>query len=168
MPKGVSADAQVRRLRSVIRWSWITLALLLVQDLLGMLLNLYVDLASYPTIEDAFRSAPVLGIHVLTGFAVIASSAYILVRAVGTGEPRIQLAALAGLGFVLLAFLSGVEFTFFGQVDAFSFLMETGFVGILGCIAVVLALAHGSRSRPAVPGPLDVGPAPPSQPRDGA
>ncbi len=168
MPTRITAEVQERRLRSVIRWSWITLALLLVQDLLGMVLNLYVDLASYPTIEDAFRSAPVLGIHVLTGFAAIATSAYILVRAVGTAERRIQLAALAGLGFVLLAFLSGVEFTFYGQVDAFSFLMETGFVGILGCIAVILALAHGLGSRPAVPRPLDAGLAPPSEPRDGA
>ncbi len=125
------------------RWSWITLALLLVQNLLGMGLNLYVDLSSYSTVDAAFRGAPILDVHVLTAFAIVGTSAYVLVLAAAARQRRMGVAALAGLGFVLLAFLSGIEFTFFGQVDAFSFLMEVGFAGTLGCVAVVLAMARG-------------------------
>ncbi len=164
-----SADAADVRLRRIVRWSWITLALLLLQNLLGMGLNLYVDLSSYPTIEDAFRAAPALGVHVLTAFAIIGTSAYVFARTVGTKDRRMLLMALAGLGFVLLAFFSGIEFTFFGQVDAFSFLMEAGFVGTIGSVAVVLVMARGPQAAMGPAGARARGPAEPpsagSEPR---
>ncbi len=130
----------------MVRWSWITLGLLLGQNLLGMGLNLYVDLSSYPTVDAAFRSAPLLDVHVLTAFAIVGTSAYVLVLASRARRPRMGLTALAGLGFDLLAFLSGVEFTFFGQGDAFSYLMEVGFAGTVGCVAMVLVMAYGSEA----------------------
>ncbi len=131
-------EAVGRRLNVIVRWSWITLALLLVQNALGMYLNLYADLTAFPNVEDAFRSVPALGIHVLTAFAIIGSSAYVLARGLRASDRIVQLTALAGLAFVLLAFFSGIEFTFYGEVDAFSFLMEVGFLGIVACVAFSL------------------------------
>lgn len=135
----------VERLRAIVRWSWITLLLLLLQNVMGTYLNLYVDLTQFPSGDAAIRSVVVLDLHVLNAIAIIGTSAYVLAKAVRTRDRTMRLSALAGLAFVILAFFSGIEFTFFGDVDAFSFLMEVGFLGIIGC--VVLVLYEASRLR---------------------
>lgn len=131
----------------VIRWAWVLVALLLLQNVMGIYLNLFVPLPQSTDLAALLASYSVLAIHVALGFFILGTAGVILFLAGRTRRLSLWLPALGSLSFALLAFSSGVEFTIGGQDDLFSFLMELLFLGAVGCDVVVLyaatRLRHG-------------------------
>ncbi len=116
----------VRRFSSAV--SVLTL-LLPVQFLLGIWINLFVDIPD-PVVANFFTSPGgiVLVVRILNGLTIATLGIVSIVFAgrLNSGMPLL-LSILATI-FVFLAIVSGVTFVFFGQNDVFSFTMAIGFV----------------------------------------
>lgn len=131
---------------ALIRWSWILLGTLLLQNVLGMGLNLYVALPSPVTFTYLFVTTPLLTAHIVLGFLLVIMAALLLVRVrtvpiVG----RTRSAALV-LVFVVVALQEGFAFVFTGD-NAFSYGMEVGFVLAVAFQASVLFRVARARPR---------------------
>ena len=121
----------------VARSAWGLLLGLLVECVLGIGLNVSVQLPSSPSVTQVFLSIPLLTAHILIGFLLVIGSAFswVLVR-----RTRVEgLGARAGLVlvFVTLALVAGFAYVF-TQTDAFADGMAVAFV--LALISQVLVL----------------------------
>ena len=132
-------DDRLYQLRAL---AGIALALLLVQFLLGMWLNLF---GSFPTLsfnQSGFGGMmssmmgfmvaggmSILMVHMMLGYALLIVSILVFAFAMGSeGQTPILLGAL-GLASVMVAGLGGLGFMFSGfQNDFFSYLMAVGFI----------------------------------------
>ena len=140
---------EVRRL---LRVGWALLALLVVQNLLGLALNLYVALPSSPSFLVVFTSVPLLTAHIALAFLLVAVAAYAVVGARRAGLRDIAWLELLELVFLIVAVQEGFAFTF-TQNNLFSFGMEVGFLGAVVTQAVVLyRLALAPRATAPQPG----------------
>ncbi|MDG6971130.1 MAG: hypothetical protein JRN54_08510, partial [Nitrososphaerota archaeon] len=120
----------------------IALALLFLQFLLGMWLNLF---ASFPT--SSFNQSgfggmmsimmgfmmtggmSVLMIHMMLGYALFIVSILVFAFAIGSKEQTPILLGAAGVASVTIAGLGGLGFMFSGfQNDFFSYIMAVGFL----------------------------------------
>ena len=129
--RGVARAGKIRALRIL---SMSILALLFVQFLLGMWTNLF---AAFPEsspsvnpLDQVFIQGPyVLAAHIITGIALGIVSISIIVLSALARNKRAVVLACAGLGSILLAGESGIEFVlgWYGN-DALSFSMAFGFV----------------------------------------
>ena len=124
-------------------WAWALLVLLLVQNAVGIYLNLFVALPPSSDLAPLLAAYSVLALHVAVGFLILGTAAVILFLAVRARRASLWVPALGSLAFSLLAFSSGVEFTIGGQDDLLSFVMEMAFLGAVACDAVVLYAARG-------------------------
>ncbi len=129
-------------------WAWTLLALLLVQNLLGIYLNLFVPLPQSRDLGALIASYSVLAVHVAVGFLILGPAGAMVFLGVRARRAALWVPALGALGFAFLAFSSGVEFTVGGQDDVLSFVMELAFLGVVACDVLVLYVA----SRITVPG----------------
>lgn len=137
------------RLRSqIVPWAWTVLALLLVQNVLGIYLNLYVPLPPSNDLAILLASYSVLAMHVAVGFLILGATGVVLFLAARTRRVVLWAPALGGLAFALLAFSSGVEFTIGGQDDLYSFIMEILFLGVVGADVLVLYAASRPHASP--------------------
>ena len=120
----------------------IALALLFVQFLLGMWLNLFASLPASAFNQSGFGGMmssmmgfmmtggmSVLMIHMMLGYALLIVSILVFAFAMGSeGQSPLVLGAL-GLASVIIAGLGGLGFMFSGfQNDFFSYLMAIGFI----------------------------------------
>lgn len=137
----------------VVPWAWALLALLLVQNVLGIYLNLFVTLPESRDLAALLAAYSVLALHVTIGFLVLGTAAVILFLAARTRRLGLWLPAVGSLAFAFLAFSTGVEFTIGGQDDALSFLMELFFLGVVGCDVIVLYAATRLRNSERGPTP---------------
>ncbi len=145
--RGKERSRSRNRLRSQIApWAWALLALLLLQNILGIYLNLFVALPASQDLAALLASYSVLAMHVTVGFLILATAGVILFLGARTHRGALWIPALAALVFALLAFSTGVEFTIGGQDDVLSFLMEIAFLGVVGSDVLVLYAASRSRS----------------------
>ena len=99
-----------------------------------MTTNLFVEFptktASINPLDSVFTNGPyVLLIHIFTGLALGLLSISALILSMLAKERRLVLLALGGLGAVLFAGESGIEFVLgWYSEDLFSFLMSLGFI----------------------------------------
>ncbi len=121
--------------------AWIALPILVLQNLMGMYLNLWLDFSNYSSVPRVFAAVPTIDFHVAVGGLIVTiASARFALSLLPSGRP-FRIPSVFIFVFALLAFSSGVEFTFFGHDDVFSFLMELGFGGIIVSVAGLIYVA---------------------------
>lgn len=135
--------AKLSRRTRVASWAWALLVLLLVQNAVGIYLNLFVALPPARDLAPLLAAYSILALHVAVGFLILGTAGVILFLAARMHRAALWLPALGSLAFSLLAFSSGVEFTVGGQDDLLSFVMELAFLGAVACDAIVLYAARG-------------------------
>lgn len=133
-----------RRLESMVQLGFWLLGLLLIQNVIGMALNLYLTLPTGPTFAEVFLSIPVLTLHILVAFLVVGLAAVALVFLRRLKLPRLLGWASLTLVGVVVALQEGFAYTF-TQETAYSYGMEIGFLTAVG--AQVLVLYHLSAAR---------------------
>ncbi len=116
------------------------LGLLAVQFLLGIAINLYVQISSAGFgMTEMMRSGPLVMVHMMLGM-MLALGAMV---AVGVALPygkRAAGCAAAALGGILVAGLGGLLFLMDGQSNGASYLMAVGFlIAIGGYVAQIVA-----------------------------
>lgn len=105
------------------------LGLLVVQYLLGMYVNLYVDVPS--TLTAAFwesQTTLIIIAHMWVGAALLGIAIYLAIRSSTIRIPGVRTSSLSGLLWVSFAFLSGIAFLFGGANNLFSYAMAAGFL----------------------------------------
>ena len=135
------ADGGRRPRSGIVPWAWALLLLLLLQNVVGTYLNLFVVLPPSNDLASLLALYSVLAAHVAVGFLILATASIVVFLSARTRRVTFWSPAVAALAFSLLAFSSGVEFTIGGQVDFYSFLMEMMFLGAVGSDVVVLYFA---------------------------
>ena len=133
-----SATAPKDPYRRAIVGTWLGLVFLVLMNIVGMYLNLWGNIPDYSSAAKAFGSVPLLDAHVLIAFLILANLALLMMQALRPGNRQFLPIGIIALAFASLAIFSGVEFTFFGGNDIFSFTMELGFVGMVGSVGYVL------------------------------
>lgn len=130
---------------STIPWAWAVLAVLLLQNVVGIYLNLFVALPTSPDLGTLIASYSALAMHVALGFLLLATTGIVVYLAARSRNVSLWVPAVATLAFSLLAFSSGVEFTIGGQDDLVSFVMEIAFLGAVASDVLVLYAASRFR-----------------------
>lgn len=120
---------------------WIALPILIAQNLLGMYLNLWLDFSKFGNIPKVFSSVPTLDVHVAVGVLILSIASGRFAMGLLPQNRPFRIPSTFIFIFALLAFFSGVEFTFFGNDDAFSFTMELGFGGIIVSVAALIYIS---------------------------
>ncbi len=138
--------AEDRRRTRIAVWGWALLVLLLVQNLLGIYLNLFVALPSTQDLGSLIAAYSVLALHVLVGFLILGTAAVIVFLSARSRRLALWLPAAAALALAFLAFSAGVEFTVGGQDDVLSFLMELAFLGLVAADVFVIYQASKAAS----------------------
>jgi hypothetical protein len=129
----------------LLRLGWLVLALLVLQNILGIGLNLYVALPSGPSFVTVFASIPLLTAHVSVAFLLVGLVAYAAFVAQRNRVAGVAWVEGLELLAVVVAVQEGFAFTF-TQNNAFSLGMEVAFVGAFATQAVVLyRLARAGR-----------------------
>jgi len=128
----------------VVRLAWLGLGLPVVQNALGMAVNLSAVLPTPESFVQFFTSPPVLGVHVVNGFLRVALAAFLLILARRLGDHRVLRGSMAGLLFTIVALEVGFAFT---QNNGFSVGMDRGFLRAV--VSNVAMLYLGSRFRTA-------------------
>lgn len=136
-------SSATENLRSLRQFAWIGLLLLVVQNATGLLLNLYVSLPIPGSIAAVFVLAPLLTIHIANAFALVAGGALLARYGWRTGAPRLRAASLGALISIVVALQEGFAFSF-TQNNAFSFGMESGFLGAMALCGTLLFLTGPS------------------------
>lgn len=127
--------------------AWIALPILVAQNLIGMDLNLWLDFSRYTSVPRVFSSVPTLDVHVAIGALIVSITFGRFVIGLFPQNRAFRIPSIFLFLFALLAFGSGVEFTFFGNKDLYSFTMELGFGGIIVSAAYVLYLTDKLRRK---------------------
>jgi hypothetical protein len=96
-----------------------TLVLLIAEFLLGMYVNLFVP---------APTNQPVLRAHILVGTLLVVLAVVTAVIAIAGRRRAVAVLAVAGLLFLLIAWIGGARFLGFGGHNADSYLMASGFL----------------------------------------
>lgn len=131
-----SEEARYRpeRFRTIRNVSVATVCLLFLQYVLGMATNLFVifptETASVNPLDSVFTHgpSPVL-FHIVAGLALGLLSISALILSARTKNRALVTLAAGGLGAILLAGESGIEFVLgWYSNDVFSFLMSFGFI----------------------------------------
>lgn len=117
----------------------VVLVALIFQFLVGMWLNLFANFAQLSPpyyggmagmMSFMFSGGmPILMVHMMAGYLILALSVIVLAVSVLSGRQDLVALAIAGLGSILLAGLSGLYFMYsgFGD-DVYSYLMALGFI----------------------------------------
>ncbi len=105
------------------------MGLLVVQFLLGMYVNLYINIPT--TLTTSFweaASTPLVIAHMWVGTALLGVAIYLALRSGAAINPAARWAAYSGLFWVAFAFASGIAFLFGGADNVYSYLMSAGFL----------------------------------------
>ncbi len=134
----------------IVPWAWSVLVLLLLQNFLGIYLNLFVSLPQGPDLLGLMAIYAVLAAHVVVGISLLVGTGIVLLLAARAHRRDLWLPALVSFASTFAAFESGIEFVIGGQEDWFSFLMEAFFLAAVAFDVLVLVQAvrlgavHGS------------------------
>lgn len=114
------------------------LGFLVLQFILGMVLNLFVAFPSIPagssdrTYFNAILTTPFLLAHFIVGVGLLLGSIWIIISAARIRKRKVLPLALLGFVSILTAYVSGFEFLLSGfQSNVMSFTMSIGFVAAL-------------------------------------
>ncbi len=148
------ANSRFALLRALVA---VTLVDLLVQFLLGMWVNLFASLPS--TFVSSASSSGMMGmmssmmgassmmgggmlvlmVHMMNGYLLLFLSILVLAVSLYSGRAKITGLAIAGVGSILLAGISGLIFMFSGfQDDLYSYSMAVGFILAFGIYFLVM------------------------------
>lgn len=145
-PTGRSPRVALRRMAWM---AWLALALLILQNVLGMDLNLFVSLPGSESFDALLGSVPILLFHVVNGLALLVIGGVLVAHAASLRNRLLMASSAANLAFVFLAIFFGVDFVIAGQDDALSLLMEAAFLGAVASVVILLvAVARDSLSSP--------------------
>ncbi len=125
--------------------AWIALPILVVQNLLGMYMNLWLNMSNYSSIPKVFSSVPTIDVHVAIGVLILIIATGRVAVSIQPKNRRFLVPSVFIFLFAIVAFASGVEFTFFGNNDVFSFTMELGFGGIIVSVSALIYLVFKQR-----------------------
>lgn len=124
--------------------------LLVVQYLLGMLVNLTVPFpANLPRGNAwrwAFTATALVPLHVLVGTLILLASLLALGLSLVARSAPAVVAAIIGVAMIVLAYISGVSFLSSGQQNASSLLMALGFLGALLAYLIGWGMTQPARS----------------------
>lgn len=132
--KGRPEFAALKRISSLHKLDILIIGLLFFQYVLGMGNNLFVDFPSRTVganpLDSTFTSGPYLvAIHILVGIALGLAAIGSLALSALAKSKILTVIAVAGLGSILVAGESGIEFVLgWYSNDLFSFLMSFGFI----------------------------------------
>jgi hypothetical protein len=130
------------------------LALLAVEFLLGMALNLFIAVPPGSP-ASILESSPWLDVHIAVGLMLLGLLGRIVALGARQRDPSTTIAGAIGLASGVGAFLAGLSFAFGGGSPAASFVMSVGFAGLLVSAAILLRPPFPSRpdtSSPDSPG----------------
>lgn len=132
------------RSRSIAGQAGAFLAFLILQNLLGTVVNLYVTLPSgAASFSWVFGSSPALAAHLILAVLLVGMSIGMLLTARRLPDPRVRRGAWVALVGTILATYGGGSYTFYMQNPALSLLMEVGFlVAAVGAIVVLYCAAQ--------------------------
>jgi len=122
------------------------IGLLGLEYLLGMAINLYVELpvGGASTVMASGGPSPLLAVHMMLGMALAVGAMLTLLLAYPHGRRAIAAAALA-LGGIVLAGIAGMVFFMSGESNLASYLMALGFlVALGGYLAAFLTIRDAS------------------------
>jgi len=124
--------------------------LLVVQYLLGMLVNLTVPFpANLPggnAWRWAFTTTALVPLHVLVGTLILLASLLALGLSLVARSAPAVVAAVIGVAMIVLAYISGLSFLSSGQNNASSLLMALGFLGALLAYLIGWGMTRPARS----------------------
>lgn len=148
-----SADAAAVARRRVTRLAGSMVGLLVVQNALGIYVNLFVNLAipsSIATVFPVIFSNPVLIVHGLVAWLLIGAAAAEIAVGGRTGDRWIRPLAIAAVLVLALTAYLGYHFVA-TQDNAYSFGMEMGFLTVLLLNVAILARVARAEPEPAAP-----------------
>ncbi|MGI0068506.1 MAG: hypothetical protein ACREB9_08925, partial [Thermoplasmata archaeon] len=136
-------------------------ALLAVEFLLGMALNLFTTISGGSAVS-ILSSSPVLVAHIVIAVLLIGITARALALAIRIRERRGVSAAALGFVSGIVATLAGISYTFAAQSTAASYAMSVGFAGLFVSVVLLLlpraaldGIASERRVAPGAPSPGD-------------
>jgi heme A synthase len=143
----------MRPLDRMRRLAWGLLGMLVLENLLGIFANLYVTLPSSNAIQSIFTSYPVLALHVVLAFVMVAAAAFLVVFAHRNGYRRFR--NLGALEVVFLAVAIQEGFAYAATLDsAFSLGMDVAFLlAVIVDVRLLTLLAGGSDPPPTAGAP---------------
>ena len=113
----------------------VTLALLILQYVFGMIVNLYVQFPGSLPGGNAwgwsFTHTLSVPIHALLGTVLLVAALVAFVVSITARRLPSLIASLVGLSMIVYAWLSGISFLTYGQQNTASFQMAIGFIGAL-------------------------------------
>ncbi len=123
---------------NIAKWVYAQVALLIVQFLLGMDANLYVNVPT--TITPAFWTDPstwIIRFHMIVGTIILLVGIYLVAKS-NEFKDKIETRAIRfGFFWVIVAYASGLGFLFGGANNIFSFTMAIGFLFAILAYAIV-------------------------------
>jgi hypothetical protein len=157
-PTAVGRHARLRRSADLRGVCLTTLITLVVQFVLGMILNLYVTVpfsdAQAGYVQEMLNGPVSLTFHVLLGIMLIGAAVLLLIRAIGGGNRVLASLAATGLAAILGAFAAGEIFVRNGQANA------SLWMAILTGVALVSYISALNLTRAAVRQPAPQAPQP--------
>jgi lysylphosphatidylglycerol synthetase-like protein (DUF2156 family) len=162
-PPAAGRHARLRRSADLRDVCLTTLIALVVQFVVGMILNLYVTVPSADThagyIQEMLNGPVSLTVHVLLGIVLVGAAVLLLIRAIGRGNRVLASLAATGLAAILGAFAAGETFVRNGQANAslwmaiLTAVALVSYIGALNLIRVTDAATQpaSNASQPAAP-----------------
>jgi ABC-type sugar transport system permease subunit len=130
----------------------LTLIALLLEFILGMYTNLFVEFPDSIVNGNAWvwsmSQSPIIIAHVLLGSLLLAASLLALGLGIALKSKTAIGSSAAGLVMMGLAYLSGGAFLTNIQVDGYSFSMALGFMGTLAAYSAAYYLTRPGRQIP--------------------
>jgi hypothetical protein len=135
------------------------LALLTVEFLLGMALNLFLALPSGSP-ATILASSPWLDVHIAVGLMLLGLLGRVVALGARQRDRSTVIAGAIGLASGVGAFLAGLSFAFGGGSPLASYVMSVGFAGLLVSAAILLRPRFAPRpGTSALDSPDESGPA---------
>lgn len=130
----------------------ITLIALVIQFVLGIILNLYVTIPDYSHasyIQEIEKAPGVLTAHALVGLVLLGTAVALLIQAIALRAPAILTLLATGLAALMGAFIAGEVFVDNGADTASLWMSVLTGVALASYIGVqALAVTHAGRGRP--------------------
>jgi hypothetical protein len=132
------------KIETLSKWNLSEIILLVITFLLGMDINLYINLPT-GNLSAAFWESPstwIIRFHMIVGTAILAIAILLLINSFKL-KSNIKSQSLVGFISVALAYLCGLAFLFLGTNDLFSYLMAVGFItAIISYVMIAVELKH--------------------------
>jgi hypothetical protein len=159
-PTIAGRHARLRRTADLRGVCLTTLIALVVQFVLGMILNLYATVPSADAhagyVKEMVNGPVILTVHVLLGIMVTGAAGVLLVRAIGRGNQVLASLAAIGLAAILGAFAAGDMFVRNGQTSLslwMAILTGVALVCYIGALSLMRVAPGLATVRPPLPAP---------------